>query len=119
MNPNAHRWTFGHSVNGIQRTYRRESPHKLPAKFLKSRCVAAAPCSDWAAGRGGKYSPAAFPVNRTCQRLSATARRAARLATEGAHYSGRTHSVNDLQHHFLAAPNSSYTIVLNGFLFSE
>jgi hypothetical protein len=32
----AHCWTFGHSVNDIQRTYRRESPHKLPAKFLKS-----------------------------------------------------------------------------------
>jgi hypothetical protein len=35
--PNLHCWTFGHSVNCIQRTYQREFPHKLPAKFLKNR----------------------------------------------------------------------------------
>jgi len=31
-----HCWTSGHSVICIQRTHRRESPHKLPAKLLKS-----------------------------------------------------------------------------------
>jgi len=101
VNPKAHCWTFGHSVNGIQRTYQREFPHKLPAKFLKNSCGAGPQQStaERAAERAGKYSPAGFPVNISSQRnvrSGPAAREPRGLEAEGAHYRWRKGAVNEL-----------------------
>ena len=59
----AHRWTLGHSGHlHPKECNRREFPHKLPAKFLKSTSVSRAE------ERAEEYSPAALPVNITGKR---------------------------------------------------
>jgi hypothetical protein len=93
-------WTFGHSVNDIQRTHRREIPHKLPAKFLKSSCVARTQQSTAIGPQKGSGSialrlfpstnqSASFPIRlRCCENLKGPA--------EGAHYRCSKAPVNEL-----------------------
>jgi len=83
---------FGHSVCTVR--HRRESPHKLPAEFLKSILIAVGSgeiARKHAPQRGGrKYSPKAYSVNLRTLLISLAARTAPAWPEAAEHQGARS-----------------------------
>ena len=102
-------WTFW-SLRSLHLRHRRESPHKLPAKLLKSASVAGAEV------RGANYTPLFQSVNHQFSAGCLGQFCEAVQAREGAQYSDSFRVVNALQYScFRSGPNGFYAQVSTRF----